>query len=216
MQQTVNLKAGQLARVQMAGVYAALVITGAAAVVAVALRAGNGTIDELRTVGRSITVRSELPFDAVELRANVDTVVELVVTNGRVTVDTLDGSTVNVTASTPLLVSNDRGSPGNLLHVTGVSVTDAPATGLSNGAAVACGPAAVVVKAANVNARAARFCNLGPDPVALGGAGITWAARCIVLYAGDVWLEDRAANLAWSAITDAGKTASVTVQEVTA
>jgi hypothetical protein len=31
-----------------------------------------------------------------------------------------------------------------------------------------------------------------------------------------MWIEDRGANLAWSAITDAGKAASVTAQEVTA
>jgi hypothetical protein len=68
---------------------------------------------------------------------------------------------------TPIQVSNDRGSPGNLLYVSGVSVADAPAVANSNGVAVACGPAAVVVAAANANRRALCLLNLGPDPVAI-------------------------------------------------
>lgn len=216
MQQTVNLVAGQLARVQAGGVYAAIMITGAAAIVSVTLKAGNQVIEELRTVGRGLTVRSEVPFDAVELRAGVGTVVELVVTNGRVTVDSLDGSTVNVTATAPLPVSNDRGSPGNLLYVAGVSLADAPATAIVNGGPVACGPVAGVVVAANANRRALRVTNLGPDPVALGAAGITWATRCVMLYPEETWIEDRAANLGLSGITDAAKSANVTVQEVLA
>jgi hypothetical protein len=80
---------------------------------------------------------------------------------------------------------------------------------------VAVGAAAVVVKAANVNVRRARFYNIGPDPVALGSAGITWANRTLVLNAGDTWVEDNAGNLAWSGICAATKTASVTVQEIT-
>jgi hypothetical protein len=52
--------------------------------------------------------------------------------------------------------------------------------------------------------------------VAIGPAGLTWAKRVIVLDVGDVWIEDRGANLAWSAICDAAKTASVTWQGITA
>lgn len=118
--------------------------------------------------------------------------------------------------ATPLPVSNDRGSPGNLMHVTGVSINDAPAVAISSNAPVACSPVAAVVAAADANRRAIRFSNLGPDPVALGPAGLTWAQRVIVLEVGDVWIEDRAANLAWSAITDAGDAASVTWQGITA
>lgn len=63
--------------------------------------------------------------------------------------------------------------------------------------------------------RSVRFTNLGPDPVAIGAAGLTWAKRCIVLNAGDTWVEDTASNLAWVAITEsAGKTASITTNEV--
>jgi hypothetical protein len=37
-----------------------------------------------------------------------------------------------------------------------------------------------------------------------------------VLEAGDLWIEESAANLAWFGITDAGGAASVTVQQVLA
>jgi hypothetical protein len=116
--------------------------------------------------------------------------------------------------ATPLDVSNDRGTPGNLMHVTGVSLADAPATAINNLPTVACGPVAVLIKPANVDCRKARFVNLGPDPVAIGGAGITWATRSLVLEAGDTWPEDIAGNLAWYGITDAGDAATVGVQEI--
>jgi hypothetical protein len=116
----------------------------------------------------------------------------------------------------PIYVVNDRGTPGNLLHVTGVSLSDAPAVSVTNNAAVACSDVAAVVIAADTDRREIRFLNLGPDPVAIGAAGITWAARTIVLEQGDIWIEDRGANLAWSGITDTGDAADVTVQEVLA
>jgi hypothetical protein len=116
----------------------------------------------------------------------------------------------------PIYVVNDRGTPGNLLHVAGVSLSDAPAVSVTNNAAVACSDVAAVVIAADSDRREIRFLNLGPDPVAIGAAGITWAARTIVLEEGDIWIEDRGANLAWSGITDTGDAADVTVQEVLA
>jgi len=54
----------------------------------------------------------------------------------------------------------------------------------------------------------------GTDQVAIGFTGITWDKRCIVLDVGDTWIAEQAANLAWAAICDTAKTASVTVQQV--
>lgn len=89
---------------------------------------------------------------------------------------------------------------------------------LQDNAATAVASTAVALVAANPSRRSLRITNLGPDPVALGAAGITWVKRCIVLNAGastgDTHFEDNAANLAWYAICDAGKSASVTTQEV--
>ena len=57
------------------------------------------------------------------------------------------------------------------------------------------------------------FYNQGPDAVAIGLTGITWANRAIVLNAGDCYIEARLAAKPWQAITDAGTTAKVGIQE---
>ncbi|HWP19774.1 MAG TPA: hypothetical protein VNO84_11645 [Burkholderiaceae bacterium] len=157
-------------------------------------------------------------FDSVLFQADAACTVSYVISDNEVDFDFTEGATVEATVINPLPlpVSNDRGAPGNPVYVSGLTYEDAPATAVANAGPIVCGPAAVVVMAANPNRKAARFCNLGPDDVALGGTGLTWAARCIVLGAGDVWVEERGANIEWHAVTDAGATASVTVQEVMA
>lgn len=218
MQFTVNLIAGEKRRMEVQGLQFLIVSATVATPVAVALRWRGEELESVTTAGRGFRARVDKPgFDAVELTAVANTQLEIIVTASTVEFDFVTGAQVVATiANLPLAVANDRGSPGNLMFVSGVSLADAPATAVINGAAVACGPAAVVVSAANAARRALRFLNLGPDPVALGPAGLTWATRTIVVEVGDVWVEDRAANLAWSAITDAGKAASVTAQAITA
>jgi hypothetical protein len=95
-----------------------------------------------------------------------------------------------------------------------VSPVDPPAQSITDNVAVAVGDVAVQLAAADANRRALRFANIGTDPVTLGGSGITWAKRVIVLNPGDVWVEDRAGNLAWYGITNTGLSASVTVQGI--
>jgi hypothetical protein len=219
MQLFQNLTAGQRVKIDTAGRFFLLVDTGAASSIEVKLDLP-GQNDELIQQARAgfrarlMTAR----FSRVFLLAAVDCQVEIIISDNDVDFSFRDGAEVNATivGPTPVPVSNDRGSPGNLLHVAGVSIADAPATAVTNNAPVACGPVAAVVAAADATRRALRFHNLGPDPVAIGAAGITWANRVIVLGVGDVWIEDRAANLAWSAITDAGKAASVAAQGVNA
>ena len=154
----------------------------------------------------------------------VDCVIEVVVSGANISVNYQDGATINanivgtvpVSVALPLAVVPDRGAPANPVYVSGLTYSDAPASAVTNAAPVAAGPVAVVVMAANAERKAARFLNIGPDPVALGAAGLTWVQRTIVLNAGDVWIEERGANVAWSAITEAAKAASVTVQGVMA
>ncbi len=214
---TANLSAGQWQRQETRGRLFLLLDTGAASSIELRFDMPGENDEQVNAASKGFKARlTSGEFLAVYMRSSVDTAARFVISDNDIDFDFFSGSTVKVTADNPLPVSNDRGSPGNLLYVSGVSLADAPATGLANAAPVACGPAAVVVAAASANRRALRFTNLGPDPVALGAAGITWANRCIVLDVGDTWVEERAANLAWSAITDAAKTASVTRQEVTA
>lgn len=217
MEFTLNLSAGVPQRPQSAGGLFVLVSTGVAASIGVKLWRGAYPLEEIATATRGFRakVADGGRFDSVELVSNVDTQVRVVVSDGAIDFDFTDGASVTVlNGPVPLLVSNDRGSPGNPVNVTAVTVADAPAVSVNNGAGVACSSVAAVVATANAARRELRFANLGADPVAIGAAGITWAARCIVLNPGDVWIETRAANLAWSAICDAAKTATVTKQEV--
>ena len=165
-------------------------------------------------------------FDGFLIESATTQTVTVFVTDGSVTRPEREFNVANLSElaqaidaelrATPLPVSNDRGTPGNLLHVTGVSLSDAPAVSINEPAAVAVTDVLTALVAADADRRALRFLNQGADPVAIGAAGLTWAKRVIVLEAGDVWIEDRAANLAWSAICEAGTTATVGVQEVLA
>ncbi len=219
MQLFQNLTAGQRVKIDTAGRFFLLVDTGAASSIEVKLDLP-GQNDELIQQARAgfrarlMTAR----FARVFLMAAVDCQVEIIISDNDVDFSFRDGAEVNATIVNPLPVpvSTDRGTgPGNLLYVTGVSINDAPAVAVSANAAVAAGPVSAVVAAADANRRELRFQNLGPDPVALGPAAMTWAQRVIVLQPGDIWTETRAANLAWSAITDAAKAASVSWQGVT-
>lgn len=218
MQQTANLTAGTRTRVDVAGRHFLALSTGAAASIELWVYRGNEELEYIRTAMRGFKARVPEGFTRIEVRSSVAAVCEFVISNGVVDFDFITGTSVQATIAGPLPVpvSNDRGSPGNLLYVSGVTLADAPAVAASSNVAVACGPVAAVVAAADATRRALRICNLGPDPVSIGPAGLTWAQRVIVLRAGDVWIEDRAANLAWSGITDAALTASVTWQGVSA
>lgn len=133
-------------------------------------------------------------FTALILTSANDAAVDLLITYQDVT---LDGQTITIDSSQfPL------------------DVQEGVATSVTAGTAVAVTAANTALLAANALRKAHRVLNLGPDPVAIGPAGQTWAKRTIVLNVGDVWIEDSGANVAWSAICDAAKTASVTVQEV--
>jgi hypothetical protein len=153
-------------------------------------------------------------FLGLSLTAAVDCVVDLLVS--RQDVALVNGQSVNATIVNPLPVpvDLDRGdNPATPVYVSGTVLGDTPANTVTDAAAVAAGPVAAALLAADATRLEAVIFNQGPDPVALGMAGITWAKRAIVLNAGDVWIESRAAGKAWYAITDAGLNASVTVQE---
>lgn len=118
--------------------------------------------------------------------------------------------------ATPLDVSNDRGSPGNLLHVVGVSVADAPATAIIDNAPVPVDDTAggTLIAAADADRAELRVHNPDPDEtLVLGASGVTFSGA-VRLGPGDTWVETRAANLAWYAITDVGVTVNVPVQEI--
>lgn len=219
MQQTINLVANARTRVDCPGASLLLMSVGAAANVELWMFNGSQELTYIRTAPRGYRkkMRGTRTFTHVELRAAVVTTVELLAGDDDDDLDFVTGTQVTATiAGLPLQVQNDRGTPGNLLFVSGVSLSDAPATSSPDNAAVACSATQALIVAAAAARRQTTFTNLGPDPVALGSTGITWAKRCIILNAGESYVEDRCASLAFYAICDAAKTASVTSKEVLA
>jgi hypothetical protein len=93
-----------------------------------------------------------------------------------------------------------------------VALAGQATTILDNTAAAVTDDATQLV-AANANRIELEIYNAGPDPVAVGGAGIAWSKACSPLMAGDTRFETTAPNVAWYAICATGNTASVTTRE---
>lgn len=215
MQYTINLTAGKELRAQISGRTFALLSTGSASSVDVKLEITGFAVEELRDQRRGFKVRTP-GFDGVRFLSSVNTQIEVFTSVADIDIS-LEGQAVAATiTNTPLAVVPDRGAPANPVYVSGITYSDAPATSMANTGPVAVTATAVQVLAASASRKAARFTNVGTDDVALGASGLTWAKRCIVLAPGDTWVEERAANLAWFAICNTAKTASVNAQEVMA
>lgn len=217
MQFTINLKAGRRHRQQTAG--RLFIIRSATSAADVWLYKGQEELESIDDATTGFKARVPDQFSHVELQSPIDATLVIVISGGMVDFDFITGTTINATVNGPfpLPVETTRGIlPGTPLYVAGITYSDVPATALADDVAVAIGPVAAQIVAASATRKALRIANIGTDPMAIGAAGITWAKRCIVLYPGDVWHEDRGANLAWYAITDAAKAASATAQEVIA
>lgn len=215
MQYRITLEAGITKRQEFSGQTLVLLDTGAAVDIDMSVEIVGFAVEELRGVKRGLKMQTP-GFTGAKFTAAVDCTIEVIVSSANISVNYQEGATVNANIIGTVPVSNDRGSLGNPINVVGITYTDAPAVTLTDNAAVAVTDTGAALVAANANRRSLRFTNIGTDPVAIGFTGITWAKRCIVLNNGDTWIEDRAANLAWAADCDTGKTASVTVQEVIA
>lgn len=226
MQYRITLTGGVPKRQEFQGTTLVLLETGAAPAVDISVEVQGFGVEDLRGVKAGLRLRAPAGgFTSAVFTSAVDCVIEVVVSKADISVNYTEGATVNANivgtvpvsvTGQPIAVVPDRGAPGNPVNVVGITYTDAPATAIVDRAAVACGPVAVALLAADPARKRARFANIGTDPVTMGTTGHTWAKRVIVLEAGDVWIESDAANLAWVGITDAGGAASVTVQEVKA
>lgn len=224
MQYSITLLAGVPKRQQFTGSTLVVLDTGLADTLDLKVEVSGFAIEEFRGIKRGFKLRGPA-FGGATITAAVNCTVEIIVSDADLSVNYMDGATVNtnIIGTVPVLVTGqpiavvpDRGAPGNPIYAAGITYADAPAVTLQDNAAIAVTDAGAALVAANANRRGLRFTNIGTDQVTIGFTGITWAKRCIVLNNGDTWIEDRAANLAWAADCDAGKTASVTVQEVIA
>ena len=215
MQYRITLQAGVKKRQEFQGTTLVLMDIGAATQLDMSIDVVGYAVEELRGLKKGTRIRGP-GFTGASFTAAVDCTIEVFTSQADLTINTNDGATVNANIIGTVPVSNDRGSIGAPIYVSGMTYTDAPAVTLVDNAAVAVTSAGAALVAANAVRKSVRFTNIGTDPVAIGFTGITWAKRCLILNSGDTWLEDRAANLAWDAICDTAKTASITVQEVRA
>lgn len=215
MQYTITLAAGVEQRQEFNGTTLVILSTGAASTIDMKVELAGYAVEEMRGIKQGLKMQTQ-GFTGAKFVASVACTIEVIVSSANISVNYQEGSTVNANILGVVPVSNDRGSLGNPVNVVGITYADAPAVTLQDNAAIAVTDAGAALVAANANRRGLRCTNIGTDPVAIGFTGITWAKRCIVLNNGDTWIEDRAANLAWAADCDTGKTASVTVQEVIA
>lgn len=216
MQRNITLKAGQTERIDVLGrQFLALSMTVPTSC-KFTLWAGPIILEEFET-SRRFEATTAVPFTRVSITPQADTVLDFIISDGGVKFDYADGITVNAKIlDQPIQVVPDRGAPGNPVYVSGITYSDAPSTQVNNGVPVPVTHVVTALQSANATRRRSVWVNDGPDPVGLGGAaGMSWANRTITLDVGDMWIEDRAANLAWSAVCEsAGKTATVRNQTV--
>lgn len=145
-------------------------------------------------------------FSGYSLRSGVDADIRLLVGYGDADV----GQVVNVTIAEATII-NDGSDP---VPVEG-SVELILADTITDNAAVAVTDALTAVLAAGAARRSVRLLNQGANDVAIGGAGLTWAKRTIVLEPGDMWVEDCAPGAVIKAICNTALTATLGVQVIT-
>jgi hypothetical protein len=199
--------------------------------------------------GRTMPARKKAfkcwtPYDAVILRADVDTRVSMFLSSKDVSLGFADGALVNVAGE--VVIGNDAGQrvpvdvAGGTINVTadnvGISNTDAnpvPVKAKTDDAnpiivkrarlstlvdlapkVINAGAAQALVADATLQRIRVRNAS-ATQTVAIGGAGVTLANAAIVLGPGDMWDEDGAAGAAWFAVADADG-ADVRIQGVKA
>ena len=218
MEKKINLTAGQWGELPGPGRNFVLLSTGAAASVDLEFMRDNWPIGNVSGVERGFSLSVDGRIGVVRLRTAVDAQVVCFLSDEAASVSFPDSAAVKATiVGQPVAVVPDRGAPGNPVYVSGITYSDAPATAIVDNAAVAVTNVATALLAADATRKRAVFFNQGPQSVALGTTGQTWAKRTIVLAPGDLWIEEKAPNRPWVGITENGvSTASVTVQEVKA
>jgi len=216
MQYRITLQAGVEKRQVAPGKNFVLVSTGAATELELKIEIQGYPTEEFRSIKHGFKMRSP-GFTSCILKASVDCTIEIVTSDADISINYQDGATVNANIiNQPLDVVPDRGAIDKPVYVVGMTYENAPASARIDNAAVTAGPTAVLLLAANQLRKEVRICNLGPDEVVIGSSGITWNKRVIVLAAKDTFFDNMAAALEFYVITNAGKTANITTQEIIA
>lgn len=225
MQYAITLLAGIPKRQEMSGKTFLLLDLGAAQTLDLTIESAGGfSAEELHSVKRGLKLITQSGFKSALFTSAVDCLIQVVSSDSDISVNYEDGNNVNATivgtptvniGSLPVPVRPDRGgTPAVPVYVSGVISVGIPANIRNDNEPIAVGPVAVQLLASNDNRIETRIANLSGNEIAIGGAGITWTNRVVVIGPGDVFIDDKAANLSFYAVTNAGNTAAVTTQEI--
>lgn len=107
--------------------------------------------------------------------------------------------------------------PTTINNTTAQSIPTTPymAQVIADPAPVAVGAAAGVLLAASATRRGFRATNVGANPVAIGGAGVTFANAAVVIQPGATWNENEAPGAAWYATCAATLASTLNIQTIT-
>ncbi len=153
-------------------------------------------------------------FGGYALVSSVDANVRMIVGYGNADV----GIVTNVTVADATIINSDANPVPVKIHtsdVDSVNVKEVLGTTITDNVAVAVTAAITDVLAALATRRSVRILNQGANDVAIGGAGLTWAKRVIVLGPGDMWIEDCAPGAVIKAICNAALASTIGVQVIT-
>lgn len=186
--------------------------------------------------GRKSGFKNVAPFDGVILSSAVDTTVTLFLSFEDVNLGTNSLEIANTPANpvnvlfggtvAPVLgtiantdaqaipVVQKVGAIFTVEQATEVDTRPYQAQAVTNVAPAAVTAAASVFLAAAVARRGFRIKNVGANPVAIGGAGLTFANAAVVIQSGETWNENEAPGAAWSAICDTGLASSLNIQTI--
>ena len=198
MQYQITLQAGIKKRQEFTGSTLVLVDLGAAPSIDMNVEIAGFAVEELRSVKRGLKINAS-GFTGASFSSPVDTTIQVIASQADLSINYQDGSKVDANISSQAIE---------------LVVKDADANVCVNRSSVAVTDASGLMIEANPLRKSLRICNLGANPIAIGGAGISWANRCIVIFSGDTFFEDRAPHLAWFAVSEAGKASTVAMQEL--
>lgn len=237
---SIPLKAGQPFKQNTAGSLILIDSLGGAAGVDIMLTQKNGS-DGMRMPSRGTAFRLVEPYDAVTFTSAVDTTIGVFLSNADVQLGFVNGGTVAVPGG--VVVTNDPAHPVNvtfaqqIVPLGSVTVNNTPAQAVpvtlhgsddaanvptipyqaqavNDPAPVAIAAAVTAIAGASAARRGLRMKNAGANPVAIGGAGVTFSNAAVVLQPGETWNENEAPGAAWYGICAAGLASTLNLQTI--
>jgi len=226
------IAAGQPMKLTIGGKLLYIQRSQAGAVLDVTFHNGFGT-QTVNAVGKGFKAGPVGGFDTITIATAADGVVEFIITDGDVSAQfddastvignddgqaipirlpegqrmlvSLEGGNVNVNAVN-VGVNNTAANPVPTKHYMAQAVTNVEPVGVSANVGV--------LVAADASRRGLRVKNVGANPVAIGGAALVFAKAVVLVQPGETWYESEAAGAAWSCICDAGLNSTLNVQVI--